>query len=121
MLASSKEKNRLVPLRMELDRSTNGARRRREGMRKATDVHAEMVSEATAIGIQAKHLLLDSEVCLSRNHEELACQGDAYSLHAHCWPSSKGPTRTPELWGHCFYACCEELQQATIAKHWPLC
>jgi len=60
MLASSKEKNRLVHLRMDLDRRTNGAKRRREGIRKATDVLVEMVAEAIASGIQAKHLLFDS-------------------------------------------------------------
>jgi hypothetical protein len=52
MLASNKDKNRLVPLRTNLDRRTNGAKRRREGMRKATDVLAS--------GIQASHLLFDS-------------------------------------------------------------
>jgi len=59
-LASSKEKNRLVPLRTDFDRRTNGAKRRREGIRKATDVLVEMVAEALASGIQAKHLLFDS-------------------------------------------------------------
>jgi hypothetical protein len=34
LLASSKEKNRLVPLRTDIDRRTNGAKRRREGIRK---------------------------------------------------------------------------------------
>ncbi len=53
ILASSKEKNRLVPLRTDLDRQTNGSRRRREGIRKATDVLVEIVAEATASGIQA--------------------------------------------------------------------
>ena len=60
LLASSKEKNRLVPLRTDLDRRTNGAKRRREGIRKATDVLVEMVAEATASGIQTSHLLFDS-------------------------------------------------------------
>jgi hypothetical protein len=60
LLASNKEKNRLVPLRTDLDRRTNGARRRREGIRKATDALVEMVAEAMASGIQAKHLLFDS-------------------------------------------------------------
>lgn len=60
LLASSKEKNRLVPLRMDLDRRTNGAKRRREGIRKATDVLVEMVTEATTSGIQASHILFDS-------------------------------------------------------------
>ena len=60
LLASSKEKNRLVPLRTDLDCRTNGAKRRREGIRKATDVLVEMVAEARASGIQASHLLFDS-------------------------------------------------------------
>jgi hypothetical protein len=59
LLASSKEKHRLVPLRKDLDRRTNGAKRRREGIRKATDVLVETVAEAIASGIQAKHLLFD--------------------------------------------------------------
>ena len=60
LLASNKENNRLVPLRTDLDRRTNGAIRRREGIRKATDVLVEMVAEAKASGIQASHLLFDS-------------------------------------------------------------
>ena len=60
LLASSKEKNRLVPLRTDLDRRTNGARRRQEGIRKATDVLVEMVAETMENGIQASHLLFDS-------------------------------------------------------------
>ena len=60
LLASSKEKNQLAPVRMDLDRRTIGARRRRECIRKATDVLVEMVAEAVASGIQASHLLFDS-------------------------------------------------------------
>jgi hypothetical protein len=60
LLSSNKEKNRLGPLRNDLDRRTNGARRRREGIGKATDVLVEMVAEAIASGIQASHILLDS-------------------------------------------------------------
>ena len=60
LLASSKEKHRLVPLRTDLDRRTNGAKCRREGIRKATDVLVEMVAEAIASGVQVKHLLFDS-------------------------------------------------------------
>lgn len=60
LLSSSKEKNRLVPVRADLDRRTNGAKRRREAIRKATDVLVEMVAEATAAGIEARHLLFDS-------------------------------------------------------------
>lgn len=45
---------------MDLDRRTIGARRRRECIRKATDVLVEMVAEAVASGIQTSHLLFDS-------------------------------------------------------------
>ena len=60
LLASSKEKNRLVPLRTDIDRRTNGARRRRESICKATDVLVEMVDQAKTSGIKARHLLFDS-------------------------------------------------------------
>jgi hypothetical protein len=75
LLASSKEKNRLVPLRTDLDRRTNGAKRRREGIRKATDVLVEMVAEATASGIQASHLLFDSWFAFPATMRKLLAKG----------------------------------------------
>ena len=75
LLASSKEKNRLVPLRTDLDRRTNGARRRREGIRKATDVSVEMVAEAFAGGIQASHLLFDSWFAFPAAMRKLLAKG----------------------------------------------
>jgi hypothetical protein len=60
LLASNKEKKRLIPFRKDLNRRDNGAMRRREGIRKATDVLVEMVAEAKASGIQASHLLFNS-------------------------------------------------------------
>jgi hypothetical protein len=75
LLASSKEKNRLVPLRSDLDRRTNGAKRRREGIRKATDVLVEMVAEATASGIQASHLLFDSWFAYPATMRKLLAKG----------------------------------------------
>ncbi|MDX9820649.1 MAG: transposase [Syntrophales bacterium] len=80
LLASSKEKNRLVPLRTDLDRRTNGAKRRREGIRKATDVLVEMVVEALASGIQAKHLLFDSWFAYPAIMRNLLAQG----MHTLC-------------------------------------
>ena len=80
LLASSKEKNRLVPLRMDLDRRTNGARRRREGIRKATDVLVEMVAEATASGIQTSHLLFDSWFAFPATMKKLLAKG----MHTLC-------------------------------------
>jgi hypothetical protein len=75
LLFSSKEKHRLVPLRTDLDRRTNGARRRREGIRKATDVLVEMVAEALASGIQAKHLLFDIWFAFPATMRKLLAKG----------------------------------------------
>lgn len=80
LLASSKEKNRLVPSRTDLDRRTNGARRRREGIRKATDVLVEMVAEATTSGIQASHLLFDSWFAYPATMRKLLAKG----MHTLC-------------------------------------
>jgi hypothetical protein len=60
LLASSKEKNRLDPFRTDIDRCTNGARRRRESICKASDVLVEMVDQAKTSGIKTRHLLFDS-------------------------------------------------------------
>ncbi|NLX26942.1 MAG: transposase [Lentisphaerae bacterium] len=60
LLASSKAKNRLVSVRTDLDRRTNGVKRRLEAIRKATDVLVEMVAEAAETGIEASHILFDS-------------------------------------------------------------
>lgn len=75
LLAASKEKNRLVPLRADIDRRTNGAKRRREGIRKATDVLVEMVAEAVASGIQASHLLFDSWFAFPATMKKLVAKG----------------------------------------------
>jgi hypothetical protein len=75
LLASSKEKNRLVPLRTDLDCRTNGEKRRREGIRKATDVLVDMVAEAIASGIQASHLLFDSWFAYPATIRKLLAKG----------------------------------------------
>jgi predicted transcriptional regulator len=50
LLVSSKEQNRLVPVRTDLDRCTNRKKRLREATRKATDVPAERVDEGHSSG-----------------------------------------------------------------------
>ena len=80
LLASNKEKNRLVPLRADLDRRTNGVRRRREGICKAPDVLVEMVAKATASGIQASHLLFDSWFAYPATMRKLLAKG----MHTLC-------------------------------------
>jgi len=60
LLSSSKEKNQLCPMRKDIDKRTNGFKRRRESIRKSTDVLAELVAQAKAAGIDADYLLFDS-------------------------------------------------------------
>ena len=67
-------------LRTDIDRRTNGAKRRREGIRKATDVLVEMVAEATASGIQASHLLFDSWFAYPATMRKLLAKG----MHTLC-------------------------------------
>src|SRR5664279_4692161 len=60
LLSSAKEKNRLVPMRDDLDKRTNGYKRRQESTRTSPDVLVDMVSLAMAAGVKARHLLFDS-------------------------------------------------------------
>lgn len=60
LLSSATEKNRLVPMRDDLDKRTNGYKRRQESTRKSPDVLVDLVSMAMAAGIKARHLLFDS-------------------------------------------------------------
>jgi IS4 transposase len=60
ILSSAKEKNRLAPMRDNLDRRTNGYKRRKESTKKSTDVLVDMVSLAIVAGVTVRHLLFDS-------------------------------------------------------------
>ena len=60
MLSSAKDDNRLAPMRDGIDKRTNGYQRRRESMRKSTDVLVDMVALAMTAGTTARHLLFDS-------------------------------------------------------------
>ena len=60
LLSSTKESNRLAPMRDDLDKRTNGYKRRKESMRKSTDVLVEMVALAMTAGTMARYLLVDS-------------------------------------------------------------
>jgi hypothetical protein len=60
MLSSAKDDNRLAPMRDGIDKRTNGYQRRRESMRKTTDVLVDMVAMAMKAGTTARHLLFDS-------------------------------------------------------------
>ncbi len=60
LLSSSKEKNRLFPMRDDIDKRTNGYKRRSESVSKSTHVLAELVAQARAAGIAAEYLLFDS-------------------------------------------------------------
>jgi len=60
MLSSAKEENRLAPMRDDLDKRTNGYKRRQESMKKAPDVLVELVKVAMAADTKADYLLFDS-------------------------------------------------------------
>ena len=60
LLSSSKEKKRLFPMRKDIDKRTNGFKRRAESIRKSTQVLIELVAQAKAADIVAEYLLFDS-------------------------------------------------------------
>lgn len=60
LLSSPNEKNRLASMRQDLDKRTNGYKRRQESIRKATDVLIDMIKQILSAGITARHLLFDS-------------------------------------------------------------
>ena len=60
MLSSAKQENRLAPMREGIDKRTNGYKRRKESIRKSTDLLVEMVALAMTAGNTARHLLFDS-------------------------------------------------------------
>lgn len=60
LLSSAKEKSRLAPMRDDIDKRTNGYKRRQESIRKSPDVLVDLVSMAMTAGIKARHILFDS-------------------------------------------------------------
>ena len=59
LLSSANKKNRLAPM-AEVDKRTNGFKRRAESIRKAPEVLKNLVSQAHDSGIRADYLLFDS-------------------------------------------------------------
>lgn len=59
LLSSANQKNRLVPM-AEVDKRTNGFKRRTESLRKAPEMLKELVVQARNNGIGADYLLFDS-------------------------------------------------------------
>lgn len=60
LLSSAKEENRLAGMRTDLDKRTNGYKRRQESLKKAPDVLVDLVKMAMAAGTGARYLLFDS-------------------------------------------------------------
>lgn len=60
LLSSTKEKNRLFPMRDDIDKRTNGFKRRAESVSKSTQVLVDQVVQAKAAGVVAEYLLFDS-------------------------------------------------------------
>jgi len=59
LLSSAKKENRLAPM-AEVDKRTNGFKRRAESLRKAPEVLKDLVQQARKSGILADYLLFDS-------------------------------------------------------------
>jgi hypothetical protein len=58
--SSAEEKGRIQEITKELDWRTCGYRRRREAMKKSTDLVENMVKRVLALGVKADYLLMDS-------------------------------------------------------------
>lgn len=60
LLSSEKAENRLAALRPDLDKRSNGWRRRKEAMQKSTDVLISLLEQVKTFQVPAKHVLFDS-------------------------------------------------------------
>jgi len=60
MLASSKKSNRYCEARDDLDRRTNGAKRRNQATKSKPVLLLEMLNQAVEAGVEASHVLFDS-------------------------------------------------------------
>ena len=82
LLSSANEKSRLVPMRDDLDKRTNGYKRRQESVRKSTDILVDLVSTGAVCPYQGPVSSFRQLVCLSRYNSKNTCTGDAHRLHA---------------------------------------
>jgi len=94
MLSSAKEDNRLAPMRADIDKRTNGYKRRQESMRKSTDVLVDMVALAMTAGTKARHLLVDSWFAYPATIRRIKAKG----MHTICMLKDTGNV-TYELQG----------------------
>jgi len=60
LLSSAKEKNRLCSAKEDIDKRTNGYRRRKQCTQKATEVMFELLEQLKGLSIPAQYLLFDS-------------------------------------------------------------
>lgn len=63
LLSTENAKNRLQEASAKVDARSNGGKQRKLAQRKATEVVRELLKEAKAMGIPAKHVLFDSWFC----------------------------------------------------------
>jgi DDE superfamily endonuclease/Archaeal putative transposase ISC1217 len=75
MLSSAKEENQFTPMRKDIDKRTNGYKRRQESLKKSTDVLVDMVTMAKTAGTTARHLLLDSWFAFPSTFRRIKCLG----------------------------------------------
>jgi hypothetical protein len=108
LLSSTKENNRLAPMRADIKNRTNGFKRRCESVRKNTQVLAELVAQAKTACIAADYLLFDSWFSfpatiislLEEKIQHLHTQGDEDDLQLPGCPISCTRASARGLAGH---------------------
>jgi len=80
LLSSAKESNRLCSMTINIDKRTNGYRRRLEAKLKSTDVLLELLKQAQSYLIPASYLLFDSWFAFP----SVICQVRDFNLHTIC-------------------------------------
>jgi len=87
MLTSSNESNRYCEARDDLDRRTNGAKRRKQAIMSKPVLLLEMLNKAVEAGIEASHVLFDSWFAMPQTIHRIHQMGlDVITrLKANCW------------------------------------
>jgi len=80
LLSSKKEQNRLCDIDSSIDKRTNGYKRRKESVKKATEVLFDLLEQAKNYAIPAKYILFDSWFAYPKVIKGVL----EYNLHAIC-------------------------------------
>ena len=122
LLGSSKERNRLVPLRTDIDRRTNGAKRRREGIRKATGEDLPLAAIYRKIRKRRGRAKILASVMVGIDEDDKSIPIPAKIVFIRDrrikkWLAlAKRTKQDPRTLGTLFHACCDELKQTGFTE-----